>query len=351
MKNKKINIIILYLLLFSLTGCHFSKINDYKGIEKAEFLMGTLVTIKIYDMDETKGNKAADKALERIREIEDLMSTSLKDSEIWSINENAGKKPVTVGPDTLEVIKKGLYYGHLSKGLFDITVGPLVDLWGIGTEEAKLPERVQLENALNLVDYKDVIVNEDDMEIFLKKPGMRLDLGGIAKGYAADEAKKTLVAEGIEHAIINLGGDIQTLGKRYDEKPWNIGIKDPDEPGDGILGVIRVIDGTVVSSGDYERHFEKDGKNYHHIMDPRTGYPKEGDIRAVTIINTSSIDADALSTTIFLMGIDDGLGLIEDIDGVDAIVITDNRQVIITAGIRDSLDISKANYTIRQVGL
>lgn len=351
MDSKIVGITILIcILIFSVTGC-WANPGNLEPIEKAEFLMGTLATVKIYDEDKGKGNAAAKEALERLREIENLMSASLENSEIQSINKNAGIAPVNVSEDTFKVIEKGLYYGDLSEGMFDITIGPLVKLWGIGTENARIPERSEIEDALKLVNYRDVEIDRDRLEVFLKRAGMALDLGGIAKGYAADEAKEILMSRGIKHGIINLGGNIQTLGERYNGGPWNIGIKEPEEPSKGVLGIVKVIDGTVVSSGDYERYFEKDGKGFHHIMDTGTGYPKEGNIKGVTIINSSSIDADALSTTVFLMGAHRGLELIENLDAVEAIIITDDRRISITAGAMDAFDILVKDYSIGQVGL
>ena len=156
-----------------------------------------------------------------------------------------------------------------------------------------------------------------------------------------------LVSEGIEHAVINLGGNVLTIGARYDGKPWNIGIKDPAEPTKGLLGIARVTDGTIVTSGDYERYFEKDGRRYHHILNPFTGYPGENGIRGVTIVTTSSLDADALSTAVFLLGLDRGMELVESLDGVEAVVITEDRQVVLSPGIKDAFSLSKPDYKIR----
>ena len=350
MKSKTIAAVLI-CLLFSMTGCRADKTaGGYEKVEKSEFLMGTVVTIQVYDRDENNADGAAEKALDRIREIEGLMSVNQKGSEVDLINQNAGERPVKVSADTQRVVEKGLYYGELSGGLFDITVGPLVKLWGIGTENARVPGEQELENALELTDYRDVEVNGEKGEVYLKRHGMGLDLGGIAKGYAADEAKKVLVGEGIKHAIINLGGNVLTIGERYDGKPWNIGIKDPEAPAKGLLGIARITDATLVTSGDYERYFEKDGKRYHHILNPYTGYPGNGEVSGVTIITSSSFDADALSTTVFLLGVEKGMDLIENLEGVEAIVVTGGRQVVLSSGIGDWFSLSKPDYKIRRVG-
>jgi thiamine biosynthesis lipoprotein len=351
MKNRVIFLVLLISLTFTAAGCRKGETaNGYEKVEKSEFLMGTLVTIKTYDRDEEKASRAAEGALERIREIEALLSISKKESEVNRINQRAGVQPVSVSGDTINVVDRGIYYGGLSDGLFDVTVGPLVSLWGIGTEYQGVPGDQELDKALALIDYRDVEVNREAGEVYLRRPGMGLDLGGIAKGYAADEAKKLLESAGIKHAIINLGGNVLTVGARYDGGPWNIGIKDPEEPADSLLGMARIIGKTIVTSGDYERYFEEDGRRYHHILDPFTGYPGKSEIRGVTIITSSSIDADALSTTVFLLGPEEGMQLIESLEGVEAVIVTDNRQVVLSSGIKDTFSLLKANYKIRQVG-
>lgn len=351
MKNKVICLVLLISLMLAAAGCRRGETaNGYEKVEKSEFLMGTLVTIKIFDRDEEKASRAAEEALERIREIEALLSVSKKESEINRINQRAGVQPVSVSDDTINVVDRGIYYGGLSDGLFDVTVGPLVSLWGIGTERQEVPGDEELNKALALIDYRDVEINREAGEVYLKRPGMGLDLGGIAKGYAADEVKELLEAAGIKHAVINLGGNILTVGAKYDGGPWNIGIKDPEEPAGSLLGMARIIGKTVVTSGDYERYFEEDGRRYHHILNPFTGYPGKSEIRGVTIITSSSIDADALSTTVFLLGPEEGMQLIESLEGVEAVVVTDKRQVVLSSGIKDTFSLLKANYKIRQVG-
>ncbi|MBA1335430.1 MAG: thiamine biosynthesis lipoprotein ApbE [Firmicutes bacterium] len=310
-------------------------------------MMGTVVTLKVYVADAGKGNEAIDKAFARIGEIESLMSLNSENSEVGRINEMAGIEPVKVSDDTLKVIQKGIYYGELSNGLFDISVGPLVQLWGIGTEHPKVPGGSDLEKAISLVDYRDIKVDEKSREIFLGKAGMVVDLGGIAKGYAADEVKKIMVDEGIEYAIINLGGNVLAVGGKYDGGPWNIGIQDPYAPTGSSMGVVRIEDKTVVTSGDYERYFEENGKRYHHILNPKTGYPEENRIKGVTIIASSSFDADALSTTVFLLGVDRGLELVEKLDGVEAIMITHDREVIVSSGIGDTFSIQNNKYKMK----
>lgn len=340
-------VVFMCLFLVFMTGCRKNNGQSYEKVEKTDYMMGTVVTLKVYVEDVDKGERAIEKAFERIEQIENLMSLNVENSEINRINGLAGERAVKVSQDTFDVIRKGLYYGKLSRGLFDISVGPLVKLWGIGTEHPRIPSETELENAINRISYRDIEVNEDTKEIRLAKPGMVIDLGGIAKGYAADEVKEIFLSEGIKHAIINLGGNVLTVGEKYDGNDWNIGIQDPYAPTGSSMGLVRIKDRTVVTSGDYERYFEKNGKRYHHILNPKTGYPEDNNLKGVTIIADYSFDADALSTTVFLLGKDKGMELVEKLDGVEAIMITEEREVLVSSGIGDKFSIIKNNYKMK----
>lgn len=350
-RRSRVFTLILCIVLLSAVGC---RKNDTalrrNAVEKSEFLMGTVVTLRVFDGDTDKGDRAANKAIARIREIESLMSLNIENSEINQINKRAGVGAVKVSDDTLKVVQRGVYYSELSEGLFDITVGPLVQLWAIGTEEARIPDEDEIQKALGLIDYKQVNINKETNEILLDKDGMVLDLGGIAKGYAADEAKKVLVSEGVEHAIINLGGNILTLGGKYDGGPWNIGIKDPYQPTGSLLGVARVEDQTVVTSGDYERYFEKGGERFHHILNPFSGFPGESRLKGATVITSSSFDADAISTIVFLLGAERGIEFVEDLKDTQAILVTEDKQVLITSGMKDKFSLQKRDYSLGRVG-
>lgn len=294
-------------------------------------MLDTLISIQAFGPN---ASEAIDKAFERINEIEKKMTSKADSSEVISINEMAGQDFCNVSPDTLFVIKKGLYYSRLSGGKFDITVGPLVKLWGIGTEHARVPTADEIAETLPLVDYKQVELNEEDNSVFLKEHGMSIDLGGIAKGYAADEAAKVLRQNGVKHGTANLGGNIIVLGAKPDGKPWKIGIQNPFFKTRGsIMATVEVIDKTLVTSGPYERYLEKDGNIYHHILDTHSGIPVENDLMSVTIISENSIDADALSTAVFAMGLKEGMSFIEGKENLDAIFITKDYRVYITSGI------------------
>jgi len=296
-------------------------------------MLDTLISIQAYG---TNASEAIDKVFQRIDEIEKKMSAKADYSEVIGINQMAGQGFSKVSPDTFFVIEKGLYYAKLSEGKFDITVGPLVELWGIGTDHARLPGSEEIREVLPLVDFTKVEINEEDRSVFLKQPGMAIGVGGVAKGYAADEAAKVLRQNGITQGTINLGGNILVLGTKPDGSLWRIGIQNPFFKTRGsIMATVEVKDKTLVTSGPYERYFEEDGKIYHHILDTESGYPVDNELMSVTIIADSSIDADALSTAVFAMGLKRGMSFVEKLDNVDAIFITKDYKVYVTSGAKE----------------
>ncbi len=318
-------------IIITATACIGS--SEEKPVTKTNFMLDTLISIQAFGPN---ASGAIDKAFERIADIEKKMTSKAEFSEVISINNMAGNDFSQVSPDTFFVIKKGLYYSRLTEGKFDITVGPLVNLWGIGTEEARVPAEDEIKEILPLVDYRQVEVNEQDNSVFLKKHNMSIDLGGIAKGYAADEAARVLREHGVKQGTVNLGGNIITIGTKPNGQLWKIGIQNPFFKTRGnIMSTVEVADKTLVTSGPYERYLEKDGKIYHHILDTKSGFPIENDLMSVTIISESSIDADALSTAVFAMGLKEGRDFIESTEEVDAIFITKDYKVYITSGVEN----------------
>lgn len=345
LSKKIITMFLILILVFPTTSC--SKQKNISPVSRTNFLLGTLIEITIYDNPQ---ESIFTKAFDRIKDIEDKMTINEEKlnskSEIMNINDNSGNKYVKVSNDTFYVIEKGIYYSNLSKGNFDITIGPIVKLWNIGTEHAKIPSNEEIDKSLELVNYNNVLINKESKEVMLKNNGMKIDLGAIAKGYAADEVKKVLLKNGVNHAIINLGGNIYALGSKIDGNPWAIGVQNPFHKRGEALGIVNVTNKSVVTSGIYERYFEKKGKRYHHILNPFTGYPVENSIAGVSIIANGSIDADGLSTALFALGVDKGLELAEQIDGVDAILITKNNKIYMTSGIKESFKLINNNFKI-----
>lgn len=347
MKNKKQTILILlisitFLSIFS--SCNQKTITKANPSSKTEFHLGTVVTIKIYD--EVPEN-IFKKAFNRISNIEDKMSLNIEESEVIDINKASGKNFVKVSKDTFNVIEKGKYYSDVSKGNFDITIGPLVQLWNIGTKKAKVPSTKEIKDNLPLVNYKDLTLNKEETKVMLNKKGMILDLGGIAKGYAADEVTKILKNNGINHAIINLGGNVFAMGSKPDGSGWKIGVQNPfDEKRGSHIGIVNIKNKSVVSSGIYERNFTENGKLYHHILNPYTGYPVRNNLQSVTIVADESFDADGLSTGIFALGLDKGMKLVESLEGIDAIFVTDTKKIYVSSSIKDNFEITDSSLKL-----
>ena len=347
-KQKMLTFILLTALL--LSGCQKNSnteatpITKIKPISKTNFFLGTVVEISMYNqLDEA----IIDKAFDRISEIERKMTiNNAETSEIIALNNASGKNEVKLSSDTFYVMEKGKQYSEMANGKFDITIGPIVKLWNIGTEYAAVPKKSKLEEAVRLVDYKNLTLSKENQSAMLKEAGMKVDLGAIAKGYAADEAARILKENGVENAIVNLGGNVMTVGGSTSGSPWKIGIQDPFNPRGDILGVVSIKNQTVVTSGTYERYFEENGKKYHHILNPYTGYPIENNLHSVSIITDKSIDGDGLSTTTLLIGLEEGMELIESLEQVDAIFITSDKKVYVSSGLKDNFKITKSEFEI-----
>ncbi|MGE4467953.1 FAD:protein FMN transferase [Sphaerochaeta sp.] len=290
-------------------------------------MLGTVCTITIYDHPSEEAFSAA---FDRIREIENHMSLHTDSSEIALVNANAGKEAVQVSPDTFAVIGKALEIARLSEGAFDPTIAPLVQAWDIGGENARRPPDEEIAALLPLVDYTKVILEPETREVYLPVEGMALDLGGIAKGYAADEVKQILLDHGVDKAIVNLGGNVLTLGRKVDGSLWRIGIQDPDDGRGAYVMIVELDDTSLVTSGPYERFLELEGEIYHHILDTTTGFPVESDFTSVSIITQSSFLADALSTSVYALGYEKGMDLINSLDGVQAVFLTDDKEVVLS---------------------
>ncbi len=307
-------------------------------------LLGTACTVRFY----AGGSPAAlDAAFARIAEIEARMTVNRDDSEVMRINAAAGIKPVVVTPDVLEVIRQGLLYSSDGDGAYDITVDPLVKLWGIGSPHARIPAADEIRRAIALIDYRKVVVDRNASTVFLAKPGMGLDLGSIAKGYAADEVARIVGARGVSSALIDLGGNVLTVGTKPDGSPWRIGIQNPGEARGTKVGYVEITSGSVTTAGTYERFFEMAGKRYFHILDARTGYPAWNGLSAVAIVAPDSTTADGYDTLVFTLGLDRGRALVESTRGrIEAVFITDKRGIYITPGLRSRFTLTDSGFTV-----
>lgn len=319
--KKAASLFITILLIVMLISC--------SSPQKSEKLTVTGIYFDTVIQIDAWGTKAS--TLEHCKTIcedyENLFSNKIETSEISKINASAGN-PVKVSEETLELISRGIDYCELSGGKFDITIAPLSDLWNFtDNPKGNLPEQSAIEEARSHVGYKTIQVDKDSCTVTLNDPQAKIDLGGIAKGYIADRLKAYLKSEGVEHALINLGGNVLALGTAYDGTPFRIGIQKPFDEQNSTIDILEIEDRSVVSSGIYQRYFEKDGTIYHHILNPETGYPYSNNLLQATIISDRSMDGDALSTCCFALGLNDGSTLIESLDHVQAIFVTEDYQL------------------------
>jgi thiamine biosynthesis lipoprotein len=256
--------------------------------------------------------------------VEDLASFH-KPSKLSEVNDHAGEGPFKPDPELLALIKESLRVADRSGGAFDPTIGPLSRLWNFSGGEPRLPEESEIAQALPKVGWQKVKIDETAGTIELPERGMALDLGGIAKGYALHRAAAVIRRLGVRNALVNAGGDILVVGEKAPGRPWRIGIQDPRDPR-GIAAVVDLRDRVILTSGDYERCFIKDGKRYHHILNPRTGYPAEG-TQSVTIIAPEGVTADGTSTAVFVLGPEEGLKYIESVPEVQGMLIDSSGRV------------------------
>lgn len=344
MGSKRISIYLVFILMALLiTGCTD---NQSQSLTRTEFLMDTVINLKVYDKQDVE---AMDMAVDRLKEIENRMSVTISNSDVSKINKNAGIKPIQVHEDVYYVIEKAKHFAELSQGAYEPTIGPLVELWNITGNEDKerdsIPTEEEIKEKMELVDYNDLELMENNY-IFLKRKGMKLDLGGIVKGYAADEVKRIFEENGVESAIIDLGGNVYALGEKASGESWRIGIQDPFSVTGNYIGILNVKDKSIVTSGDYERFFIYEGEKYHHIIDSKTGYPSKNEVSGVSILSKRSIDGDALSTALFVLGVEEGTKLVNQLEDIDVIFITKGKEVYIQENLKNSFILKDENLKL-----
>ncbi|MEW6086722.1 MAG: FAD:protein FMN transferase [bacterium] len=319
------NWVIALSVIFALLNISCDK---YRKTEETRFIMGTIVDIKIYRAEKEKARAVIKKAFDEIERIDKLFSHYKEDSIIAKINNNSGRW-IEVPGEVLNLVDRAVKFSDLTGGAFDITIGPVVNLWGFGpSRNRRVPSRAEISDKLSLVNYKNIEIDKEKNRIKIKK-GMRLDMGGIAKGYAVDCAVKILRENGINNALVNAGGDIFVMGEKKKEEFFNIGIQHPRKEKE-IIQSLKVSDVSVITSGDYENYFIEDGKRYHHIFNPKTGYPSNL-CQSVTII-TRSHAVDILSTGIFVLGPEKGIELVESIPGAECFIIDESGKIIKSKG-------------------
>ena len=298
----------MMLILLLLCGCNSGETEN----SETRFLLDTVCTVTA-----DCGDDIINGAFSLCEDLERTLSKNVKDSEVYRLNNTEGF--VSVSPDTLKTVERALYYSELSGGKFDITIAPVSALWDFKNQV--VPDRNEIAEALKNVDYHSVEIKDGGISL----DGKQIDLGGIAKGYIADKATEYLKENGVKKALINFGGNICMIGQ------YNIGIKKPFD--DSVMASIEIKDKCAVTSGIYERYIEKDGKTYHHILDPKTGYGVENELAAVTVIGEKALDCDALSTVCMLLGAEDGLEIINRTADTEAVFIDRDGGITLSSGL------------------
>lgn len=318
------------ILLFSSCGTTQEKL--YKETRAS---MYTIVSITVSSDSEEKVKTAINSAFNEMERLARLLNFYSEDSEVSIINKNAGIKPVKVSPETLEIINKAIYVSENTEGAFDITVGPVVRLWDF--QNKVIPNEKLIKKKLKFVGYKNIVVDKEKSMVFLKTKGAQIDLGGIIKGYAADKAVDVLKKNGIKSGIVAIAGDIKVFGRRPNGELWNIGIQNPRQKSDKdeVIAVVSLSDMAISTSGDYQKFFIKDGKKYHHLLNPKTGYPVY-DCQSVTIITNEAALTDAFATGIFILGHQKGMDVLKRL-GFDGVMVDTDGKIHITEGIKNRI--------------
>lgn len=355
--NKKRNltlilVILCVVILGLFTGCEKSPTAEESSdgtVENAEtaaernkqvsadvFAMDTYMEITAYGRH---GQEAVDAAVEEIKRLDDLLSTGNGASEVSQINQNGGG---VLSEDTSVLLKRSMDIYKSTEGAYDITVYPLMKLWGFTTQQFAVPDKDALKEALELVGSDTLSLNEDGKEqrLILEKEGAAIDFGGIAKGYASDRVMELYKEYGVSSGLVSLGGNVSALGLKPDGTKWRIAIRDPEDE-NGYLGILSIENKAVITSGGYERYFEEEGVTYHHILDPSTGYPANNGLVSVTIVSEDGTLADALSTSLYVMGTEKAIDYCEEhaqADGFDVILYTEDGILYATAGITEDLE-------------
>lgn len=323
--------VCLSFMMLTLASCG----NNEKIYKREIYALDTVIDFKVYG-DETAAKKAVDAAAAEIERLENEMSIN-GSGDISKIN-SLGYEGVRVNDETFDLLRSSLEISKETEGAFDISVYPLMHLYGFDTEQYYVPSDDEIIETLKLVDYKNITLEKDNTVVL--KEGMKIDLGGIAKGYITEKAAEKLIENNIESAVINSGGNVYALGMKPGGKMYTVGIQDPDD-GSAYFSKLEISDKFAVTSGTYQRHFEKNGKIYHHIMDTKTGRPVENDIRSVTIIGNEGALCDAYSTSLFSMGIDKSIDFYRESRDFDFIILTDENNVYISSGIKDSFKLAE----------
>lgn len=300
-----------------LLGCSERRIKI--PYNETRILLGTFVNITIYDQDKDRAKiaRAGEEAFQAIERIDKITSSFYDSSEVSLLRHGAGRDYQRVSKELLEVLREAIRISNITHSAFDVTIGPIMELWDFNSPSPQIPNTEQIKKRLPLVNYKNILIKGD--KVLLANSGMSLDLGGIAKGYAVDKAMEVLIKNGIENAMVDAGGDLRTISGELTKGKRRVWIRHPRDK-NSFFGYFRMDSGCVATAGDYERFFLYKGKRYHHLIDPKSGYPAQGCL-SVTIKAETTAEADALATAVFILGPERGMDLIERLEGVEGVII------------------------------
>ena len=348
MINKRIvSSIFAIILIIVLSSCNSQSVdNRAKESETDIFAMDTYMSLKAYGEN---SEKVLQKTSDKIKDLDEMLSVINEKSEIFKLN-NANGEQIKISSDTALLINRSIEINKDTNGAFDITLYPITKEWGFTTGNYKVPTQARIDELLKYVGSENIILDNDNNSVSLNNHA-NIDLGGIAKGYAGRCAADIIKSEGITSAILNMGGNVQTIGAKPDGNNWKIGIQDPNDSSD-IVGIVEVADKAVITSGGYERYFEDENGNiYRHIIDPKTGYPAETDIISVTVIGSDGMTCDALSTSLFVMGIEKSVEYIGTKHDYDVIIVSSDNKIYITSGIAEKFTVSSkfSEYTLNTI--
>jgi len=320
--------------------------------KESRMLMDTFCTITVVSPSEKKAKEAIEAGFDEIKKLDKFLNNFEPGSEISTVSKSAGIKPVRVSKETLDLMEKTIGISNITDGAFDPTIAPVLKLWKFSGRPANpsMPAHDALEDALKLVAYKKIRINSTTSEIYLEEKGMELDLGGIAKGYAADKAAEAIKAKDIKAALVAIAGDIRGYGLSTSGKAWKVGIQDPrpenpdpEKPWEDIFASLYLKDSAISTAGDYQRFFVKDGKRYHHIIDPATGYPSESGLISVSVVAPEGYIADGTDTAILILGAEKGMKLLNS-KGLDGILVDSQKRVFITKNLKGKIEILHKGY-------
>lgn len=329
-KTVAIVLIAFFTVLFVINYAHYQNYDssvEEKTYSQTRSIMDTTVTISVVSSNETFANEVIDHAFEKVAYVDTLMNNYDNSSEISILNTEG--KVTDADTELVYVINRSMYYSQISGGAFDISIQPVLDLWASkyspgGTYQDPTP--AEINETLELVNYSAITIQENNISL---GNGMKITLGGVAKGYAVDLAIESMINDGIKSGFVNAGGDGRYIGSKPDESAWKVGLQNPDREEDSVT-IMEIENMSVATSGNYERYFS-DAAKVSHIADPRTGYSSQNLISA-TVISGSCMDSDALATTVFVLGEKDGMDMIEKIDGVECLIITPDKRIVRSSG-------------------